>query len=296
MRILVIGSNGFIGSNVCRQLRRESEIYTADVSGAPAENHYILNHSKPVFDTIFENVRPDVCINCAGAASVGPSFEKPDFDFQLNAVFVRALLESIRTRSVHTKFINLSSAAIYGNPTVNPIPEETPARPISPYGWHKCISELICSEYYQCFGVATLSLRLFSVYGPGLRKQLFWDIFCKASQSDHIICPGTGAETRDYIFVKDVVAAIDIVIKSNYFNGNAINVASGQSTSIYEAVHTLLGALNWQGRVSFDGRVREGDPLNWRADIGKLLELGYSPRYGFGSGIKELAQWLITSR
>jgi UDP-glucose 4-epimerase len=296
MKMLVVGSGGFIGTHLAAWIAQRHEVHTCDVSGSASETHHVIDPDEARFGVILQRVKPDVCINCAGAADVSLSFQRPELDFKLNVELVQKLLEAIRDRSPSTRLVNLSSAAVYGNPTSIPVLEEAPVAPISPYGWHKFAAETLCREYAQSFGVGTMSLRLFSVFGPGLKKQLYWDVYQKSVESGEVVCAGTGEETRDYIFVKDVITAIEAVIDRAQFTGGALNVASGRSVSIREAVETLFQALDWGGKLVFNGVGRGGDPLHWRADIGRLKALGYAPKYDYQSGMRELAQWLKVSR
>lgn len=293
MRVLIIGAKGFIGSHLAVTMASRCELHTADILGEPTDRHWLIASQVPDFQSLLSMLLPDVVVNCSGAANVGLSFEDPHADFRLNTGLVHDLLEAIRTRSPATRLINLSSAAVYGNPPVIPVAESAPSAPISPYGWHKLAAENLCREYTQCFGVQTLSLRPFSVFGPNLRKQLFWDIFQKSRRSDHIVCPGTGDETRDFIYAHDMAESIALAIENAVFDGEAINVANGTGVTIRHAVESLLGAIDWPGRLEFNGVVRDGDPLHWTADIYRLKGLGYSPAYRFESGISELAKWLV---
>lgn len=269
------------------------ELHTADIVGEPTDRHWLISSQAPDFHSLLNMLLPDVVVNCSGAANVGLSFQDPHADFQLNTGLVHSLLEAIRTRSPSTRLINLSSAAIYGNPQVIPVAESAPNAPISPYGWHKLAAENLCREYTQCFDVRTLSLRPFSVFGPHLRKQLFWDIFQKSRRTNQIVCPGTGNETRDFIFAKDMAESIALCIEHAEFDGQAINVANGEGITIRHAAETLLTAVEWPGELTFSGVVRDGDPLYWTADISRLKALGFSPAYRFESGISELAKWLV---
>lgn len=293
MRILVVGSGGFIGSHLASYLADRVELFTADIVGEPSEHHRIIPPAGASMGSLIGELLPDVCLNCSGAANVGLSFRDPHLDFQLNAGLVHDLLEAIRTRSPATRLLNLSSAAVYGNPQTLPIEEDAPLLPISPYGWHKFMAENLCREYNRCFDIQTISLRPFSVFGPRLRKQLFWDIFQKSRKSQVIVCPGTGDETRDFISVADTVQAIVSCIENASFNGQAINVANGQGITVRHAIQTFLSALEWSGDLAFNGEVREGDPLYWTADISRLRALSYSPTLPFETGISELAKWLV---
>jgi dTDP-glucose 4,6-dehydratase/UDP-glucose 4-epimerase len=139
----------------------------------------------------------------------------------------------------------------------------------------------------------TVSLRIFSAYGTGLRKQLFWDLYQKMLKSKGTIeLFGTGKETRDFIYVEDITQAIDCIINNAGFDGGVINVASGIEVKIEEVAHTFVRHMNKDLAIKFMGNGKKGDPLNWRADIGKLQTLGFNARVDMNEGIKKLAEWL----
>ena len=147
---------------------------------APAiydENFLLLDKSNPQFDKIFLQHTFDICINASGSGSVQYSIENPQEDYRLNAKNVFEILSAISKFNTRCRFLNFSSAAVYGNPETNPVSEKTRTKPLSPYGFHKLISEQICAEFYHLNKIKTCSMRVFSSYGEGLHKQLFWDIF-----------------------------------------------------------------------------------------------------------------------
>jgi nucleoside-diphosphate-sugar epimerase len=120
-------------------------------------------------------------------------------DFEANCLDTFKILESIRNFSPSTKFLYISSAAVYGNPKRLPVRETDGIDPISPYGWHKYYGELMGHEYTSLYGLKTSSVRPFSVYGPGLRKQLFWDLFLKSRQTNKIDLFGTMSVHKEQI-------------------------------------------------------------------------------------------------
>jgi dTDP-glucose 4,6-dehydratase/UDP-glucose 4-epimerase len=214
------------------------------------------------------------------------------FDYELNVNNVFKMLEAIRLNNPACKFISFSSAAVYGNPETLPIDESFLLNPISPYGWHKLYTEKLCQEYWRLHGVKTVSLRIFSVYGEYLRKQLFWDIYQKTLKSDHVELFGTGNETRDFIYIRDLMEVLSSVIGAAAFEGEPLNVASGVETTIYTAATSFCRAINPKITISFNGQTKPGDPLKWRADIRKLRALGFTPRFSFDEGIQQVAQWI----
>ena len=149
MKILIIGSKGFIGSHAYRYFKeKHSETYSADVAVDYSDkNYFTIDSSNSDFNEIFEKISFDFCINCSGAASVPDSLVHTTRDFTLNTFNVFKILEAIKKHAPNCKFINLSSAAVYGNPKKLPITETDEISPISPYGFHKKMAEEILTEY-----------------------------------------------------------------------------------------------------------------------------------------------------
>ena len=293
MKILIIGVNGFIGSHSFSYFKSKGhKVYGCATRGIPSKRLFIVDKFNADFDSIFKEHKFDVCVNAAGSSGVSFSIQEPEKDYQLNVGIIRKVLIAIREHSPKTKLVHLSSAAVYGNPKSLPIKESAPTNPISPYGHHKLQSEEICAEFYKEYAIPTISLRIFSVYGPGLRKQLFWDIYQKSIQSSKLDLFGTGKETRDYIFIEDLLNAISLIIEKSEFKNEVINVANGIEVTIKKAADILIKELGSGNKINFNGENRKGDPLNWRADIGKLKGLGYKPTRDIESGLSKLAKWI----
>jgi UDP-glucose 4-epimerase len=298
MKILLIGSNGFIGSNALDYFIQQGHIvYHCDISQSDNRKNYLtINANEPDFNILFQEEKFDYCINASGAADVQLSFKDPAQDFTLNVFNVKKILEAIRTHNPGCKFINFSSAAIYGNPVHLPIPENAEPGPLSPYGWHKLQSEILCKEYFRCFNVNTISLRVFSAYGEGLKKQLFWDLYQKAKKSSVIELFGTGDETRDFIYIKDLLFAIKCVMQKAAFDGQAINIANGKAETIKNISEMFFKNFDTKIDAKFTSKIKTGDPAYWMADIGKLKRLGYNQTSSIETGLKNTAQWLINNQ
>jgi dTDP-glucose 4,6-dehydratase/UDP-glucose 4-epimerase len=293
-KILVIGSKGFIGSAALRYYESEGYyVVGCDVVDNGVETDYFkVEKIKPDYNDVLKTVLPDLCLNASGAASVPFSFEHPWIDYELNVINVLRILEAIRISNPKTTFINISSAAVYGTPSQLPVNEDANVDPISPYGWHKRQSEILCREYSQLYGLKTCSMRVFSAYGPGLNKQLFWDLYQKTRKGKSIELLGTGDESRDYIFVKDLVRASEAIATKGLLEGEVINVANGIETKIREAASSFIKALGWDGEIRFTGSKRKGDPENWCADISKIKEMGFNSEFSLYTGLKAYGRWL----
>jgi UDP-glucose 4-epimerase len=289
MKVLIIGSEGFIGKHLHRYMKDQGhEVWGADVVTryADQEKYFLVDASNSDFSSVFRHCQYDLCVNCSGAASVPESLKNPVRDYFLNTVNVFKLLDAIRNEQSHCRFINLSSAAVYGNPDQLPVSEAAIPNPLSPYGIHKLQSEQICREFYEFHKIPTCSLRIFSVYGPGLQKQLFWDLMKKARSGKSFSLFGTGRESRDFIFVSDLVRVIELVNEHSAFEADVINVANGEEVFIQDAVSVFFSFFDEEISYSFSGDSRKGDPVNWKADISKLRSFGYQAEIDMPGGLE----------
>ena len=293
-KILVIGSKGFIGSHVLNHYQLSgAEVWGCDViSDYSEKNYFLIDASNADFNEVFQHTLFDVCINCSGSASVPLSMINPGRDYHLNVLNVFNILDSIRRFAPGCKFINLSSAAVYGNPDTLPVKEDAAMHPLSPYGWHKLQSELLCKEFNQNYGIACCSLRIFSAYGAGLQKQLFWDWYQKIKESSHIMVYGTGSESRDYIYIDDLIQAIDCILHKGNFNAGIYNIGNGKEIFIKDAIELFKKYHREKFEYIFTKEMRSGDPINWVADISALKALGYKQNIPFEAGIEKLLKWL----
>jgi UDP-glucose 4-epimerase len=294
MKILIIGSKGFIGKHCVDHFSRSGIHFVtqADISASQGSENYIqLEPKNTDFSKLFENNRFDICINASGSPGVGFSIEHTSEDFILNTINVFNILNCIKKLNPDCRFINFSSAAVYGNPKNLPIKESDETKPLSPYGFHKLQSEQTLREFYDWHQIKTISLRIFSAYGPGIKKQLFWDLYQKSKGNNAIEIFGTGNESRDFIYIDDLIRAIELIIQKAEFNGQVINIASGKETTIKDAVNYFVQKYDSNIRISFNGKIKKGDPLNWKADISLLKNLGFSTLKSIEDGIEEYVKW-----
>ncbi|MEO8085527.1 MAG: SDR family oxidoreductase [Bacteroidota bacterium] len=294
MKILVLGSNGFIGSNVLKHFRKSyPETFGCDVFSPKEydEKFFLLDKLNPQFDKLFIQNTFDVCINASGSGSVPYSIEHPDEDYRLNSRNVFDILSSISKFNMQCKFLNFSSAAVYGNPDVLPLSEKSRTKPVSPYGFHKLISEQICAEFYHLKKIRTCSMRVFSVYGEGLKKQLLWDMYQKSKQNPNIELFGTGEETRDFIHIKDLIHAIECILEKSAFEADVINVATGIPTAIREVAMIFTNTINTGLHIQFNGSVKQGDPLHLQAGIVLLSSYGFKSSVTLQEGLTDYFKW-----
>lgn len=293
MKILIVGSKGFIGNHCVDYFSREHEVWGCDVVLDYNNSRYIpIDSVDSDFLEIFDQHTFDVCINCSGAANVPFSLQKPFNDFKLNTLNVFKLLEAIRMYAPQCKFITMSSAAVYGNPESLPIVEAQQRVPVSPYGYHKVMAEMICEEFSRFWGLKTCCLRIFSAYGPGLKKQLFWDLYHKIKEQDEPTLWGTGRESRDFIYINDIVKIVELAMTHSKFNGEVVNVANGKQITIAKIAETVRQVSGTGKSVRFNGEERKGDPINWEADISVIKSWGYQPSIELEEGVTKYIDWV----
>lgn len=296
--ILITGVAGFIGRYVARYFL-EQGWFVIGVDNSPPENAPVANLSiyqrlqlpDANLNNLLLEYSPEVCVHCAGRASVGSSITDPTADFYTNTALTFEILNALRLNTPSCRFIFLSSAAVYGNPESLPVSENHSPFPLSPYGFHKLQCEQLCMEFTKVYNLPTASIRIFSAYGPGLRRQVLWDICQKAVTQNTVKLQGTGEESRDFIHALDIAKALKVVAECAPMQGEAYNLASGREVKISELAHMVLSALEYKDVPQFDGIVPVGTPLYWRADISKLGTLGFTPSILLERGVKTFANW-----
>ena len=296
--VLVTGVAGFLGRYIARYFNQQGWSVIG-ISNAPPENapvaslaaYYSMHLPHAELGALLQQYKPEVCIHCAGRASVGLSMSDPAADFHSGAALTFEVLNALRLNAPDCRFVFLSSAAVYGNPASLPVVETQSLAPLSPYGFHKSQSEQLCLEFAKVYGLSTASARIFSAYGPGLRRQVIWDICQKAIEQDTLVLQGTGQESRDFIHALDIAKAIEQIIQTGSMMGESYNLATGREVTILELANLILEVLEVDHSPQFDSVVPTGSPLNWRADVSKLQALGFVPSVPFERGIQTFAYW-----
>ncbi len=297
--VLITGVAGFLGRYVARQFAAEGW-RVVGLDDAPPENvplrdgaqYFRLKLPHPQLADILRDEQPAACVHCAGRASVPLSMDDPAADFRDNTVLTFELLDTLRRHAPGCRFLLLSSAAVYGNPETLPVRETHRAAPLSPYGFHKLQCELLCEEFARIYALPAVSVRIFSAYGPGLRRQVIWDICERVLATGALTLRGTGEESRDFIHAADVARALALLARCAPGEGEIYNLASGAEVTVADLAAQIARSLGRKEVVPvFDGIARAGDPRNWRADIGKLAALGFAPSVPLEQGIRSVAAW-----
>ncbi|MGZ3621678.1 MAG: NAD-dependent epimerase/dehydratase family protein [Ktedonobacteraceae bacterium] len=303
MRCLVTGVGGFVGSHLAERLLADGH----DVCGVDAfidyyprsikESNVAELHSQKNFtfiegDLLSMNLQillegVDVIFHQAAQAGVRASWGR---DFQrytdCNILATQRLLEE--AMHVHTlqRFVYASSSSVYGNTNVLPIKENVTPQPVSPYGVTKLAAEHLCTLYHRNFGVPTVSLRYFTVYGPRQRPDMAFNRFCHAilrHQPIHIF--GDGTQTRDFTYISDIVEANILAATRQNVAGEVMNIAGGSRVTMLEVIEVLQEISGSEVAVVFENK-QHGDVDHTYADT-HLAEqvLGYHPQVALHEGL-----------
>ena len=294
---LVTGACGFIGRHAARRLARAGWTVHGIGHGQfdAGERERWGMRAFASADVTLDNlaasgVRPELIVHCAGGSTVGYSLAHPHEDFARTVATTAAALEFARTRAAQARVVFLSSAAVYGDAGGAPLSEDARLAPVSPYGVHKRIGEDLCRLYATQFGVRAVILRLFSVYGAGMRKQLLWDA-SKRMRVGEMSFSGNGEELRDWLHVDDAAALIAQAQALASADCPVVNGGTGTGATVAQVLRALAAALGRNDAPRFTGERRKGDPAALVADVSRALATGWRPQARWQEGVREYAAW-----
>lgn len=302
MRILVTGGAGFIGSHVVDRYVAEGHqvVIIDDLSTGSTDN---LNpkaqfqkldiRSKAAADFI-QQIHPDIINHHAAQIDLRKSVEQPILDAEINILGLLNIMEAaVRVKSVKQVIFASTGGAIYGDASVIPTPEEYPAWPISPYGVAKLTCEHYLHYYQSAHGIPFISLRYGNVYGP--RQNPKGEAGVIAIFSGRLLSGrqptinGDGKQTRDYVFVGDIVEANTIVLKDNHHG--LYNIGTGKETdvnTIFKKLRTLIAPTI----QAIHGPVKIGEQRRSSLDTSKAKrELGWQAQTSLIQGLQQTANF-----
>ena len=305
MRALVTGGGGFIGSHIVEELlRRGNSVRVLDnFSSGKRENLATFQGDIEILEgdlrnpNVIKTATQDVelVFHLAAFISVPQSMLEPETCFETNVAGTVALLEAARKAGVR-KVVLSSSAAVYGNTDIFPTVEETPLQPASPYALSKMVNEQYARLYTQIFNLPVTALRYFNVFGPRQRPDsAYAAAICIFSRrlvdGKPLTIYGDGGQSRDFIFVKDVVRA-NLLAAESEVAGEAINVCTGHETSLLDLMEEMSEVSPIQPEVRFEGP-RPGDIYRSLGSPEKATaKLGFRAQTPLADGLAQTVEWM----
>jgi UDP-glucose 4-epimerase len=300
MRAVVTGGAGFIGSHlVDALLERGDDVHVLDdlstgkrenVSDGAQIHEGDIRHDA---DRVFEAVQPEICFHLAAQANVRVSVERPDHDADVNVTGTLRVLEAARRHGTKIVFSS-TGGAIYGE-CEGPAPEDHPRAPLSPYGVSKLAGEEYIAAYNRLYRSGHVSLRYGNVYGPRQDPHgeagvvaIFMNRL-RQGETPHIF--GDGTQTRDYVYVGDVVAA---TLAAAEHDGSVLNVGTGVETSVLDLYGRVQRATGIEREPEF-AEPRPGELHRSVLDPSLARsELDWEPRRPLDEGLAETWGWVST--
>ena len=304
LRVLVTGGAGFIGSHTVDRLLAEGfEVVVLDNLRSGSLDNIRLHKDNESFKFVCGDIRDallvkdlvgsvDCVVHLAALVSVPESMRDPALTYDINVNGTLNLLKASADYGVK-RFVYASSCAVYGNAEKLPIKEDCPAKPMSPYGFSKLTAENYVRKYFEDFGLETVCLRYFNVYGP---RQAYSDysgvitqFMKRVKEGLPLVIFGDGEQTRDFVHVEDVAEANLLTLKCEDIAGEVFNIGTGVATSINQLADMLLEIANKKGLKIIHSEARKGDVRHSVADISKAVKkIGYTPRITLRNGLKRL--------
>jgi len=290
MKIIVTGASGFIGSHMLTALSAKGhEVMGLDLIQSPPPNatRFILGDLMNINWQEIYDWQPECLIHLAGPASVAASFGDMFSETKNSLLLTSFLLEKLRFNP-DIKLIYMSSAAVYGNHDILKYSENLTCNPVSPYGVCKLASEQMIRIAGETLGLKYTIIRPFSVYGPGLRKQVIYDLAVRfISAEDPIIIQSTGKENRDFVHISDCCSIVCELLHKDYWNGFTFNIGIGRPVSLKKLVSLISEYADVGSQIIFSGEDRPGNPFNLVADETALNSFGLSCKISLEEGLRE---------
>lgn len=306
-KILITGGAGFIGSNLADALIEDNEIVVVDdlsmgkIENLPKSvNLHFFEHSITDYQFMSDLLVEwdfDYIFLLAAVASVADTIERPMETHEINQDANLNILETIRTKHLKIKKLHFaSSAAVYGNNPELPKKETSPIEPLSPYAIDKYATERFVIDYGKLYGIPTVVTRFFNVYGPKQNPKSPYSgvlsiIINSLYMQKKFNIFGTGEQIRDFVYVKDVVEALILLMKNKRASDEIFNVATGKANSINDII-CVLNQLSGKKLDVSHSAFRPGDIYKSFSDISKIEKIGYRVNFNLVKGLKAYLKFL----
>ena len=290
MKVLIIGSEGFVGYNLVDGLSEKFQILTSDIT----EKNRLDNYTQcdiTNYDEVINTVKDvDVVINLATHSLVSSLGEETK-NAQVNIIGLLNILCACRENNIK-KIIFTSASSLIGEPESLKVSENHPTKPKTAYGITKLASEHYLRLFQELYKINFVIFRFFNIYGPYQKNGLIPSLYKKISSNESVTIFGDGKQLRDFVYIRDILPFFEKAISNDFANNSIYNIGTGTGTTISDVIVQMSEILHTKPKIQRES-VRKGEIGNFIADTRKLEKIfGEKPNTPIKDGLKQTLSWL----
>ena len=290
LKVLIIGSEGFVGYNLVHGLSEKFQILTSDI----VEKNGLDNYTQcniTNYDQVVKTVKDvDVVINLATHSLVS-SLGEETRNAEVNIIGLLNILQACRKNNIK-KVIFTSASSLIGEPESFEVSENHSAKPKTAYGKTKLVSEHYLRLFQELYEINFVIFRFFNIYGPHQKNGLIPSLYKKISSNEPVTIFGDGKQLRDFVYIEDILSFFEKAISNNFANNSIYNIGTGVGTTIYDVITQMAEMLDTKLQIQREP-VRKGEIGNFIADTRKLEKtFGQKPNTSIKDGLEQTLSWL----